>query len=88
MAFRGLQIPFKARKKGLKNDDITSFSYSFYDFKKPRADASKRTGFYGKIYIKACLEIEKTQAVCCGHLQNICFTLNSNTIIHCAKSGL
>ena len=22
MAFRGLQIPFKARKKGLKNDDI------------------------------------------------------------------
>ena len=47
MAFRGLQIPFKARKKGLKNDDITSFSYSFYDFENPRTDASKRTGFYG-----------------------------------------
>ena len=38
MAFRGLQIPFKARKKGLKNDDITSFSYSFYDFENPRTN--------------------------------------------------
>jgi hypothetical protein len=30
-------------------------------------DASKNTGFYGKICIKACLKIEKTQIVCCSH---------------------
>ena len=28
--------------------------------------------------IKACLEIEKTQAVCCSHPPNIYFLLNSN----------
>jgi hypothetical protein len=27
-------------------------------------DGSKKTGFYGKICIKASLKIEKTQAVC------------------------
>ena len=31
-----------------------------------RTDTSKKTGFHGKICIKACLEIEKTQAVCCS----------------------
>ena len=34
--------------------------------------------FYGKICIKASLKIEKTQAVCCSHPQNILFLLNSN----------
>ena len=32
-----------------------------------QTDASKKTGFYGKISIKACLEVEKTQVVCCSH---------------------
>ena len=43
---------------------LTSFSNFFYDFEFLRTDASKKTGFYGKICIKARLEIEKTQAVC------------------------
>ena len=44
----------------------------------------KKNVFYGKICIKACLEIEETQVVCCGHLQNNYFMLNSNnTIFHC-----
>ena len=47
MASIGLWRPLQAWKKGLKNDAITSFSYSFYDFENPRTDASKRTGFYG-----------------------------------------
>ena len=46
------------------------FLMYFYDFELKlllyatafgRTDASKETGFYGKICIKACLEIEKTQ---------------------------
>ena len=36
-----------------------------------KTDACKN----GKICIKACLEIEKTQAVCCSHSQNILFSL-------------
>ena len=32
-----------------------------------RRYASKKTVFYGKICIKACIEIEKTQVVCCSH---------------------
>ena len=43
MAFKGLRRPLKARKKGLKNDDMTSFSYSFYDFEFPQTNASKKT---------------------------------------------
>ena len=39
--------------------------------------------FYGIICIKACIEIEKTQVVCCGHSKNIYFMLNSNKIFHC-----
>ena len=62
---------------------MTSFPNSFYDLEFPRTDASKRTGFYGKICVKACLEIEKTQVVCCGHPKNIYFMLNSNKISHC-----
>ena len=42
----------------------------------PGTDASKKTVFYGKVCIKACLEIEKTQAVCCSHPKNILFLLN------------
>ena len=41
-----------------------------------RTDASKKTRIYGKICIKACLEIEKTQAVCCSQPKNILFLLN------------
>ena len=85
MAFKSLWRPLKARKKGLKNDNMTSFSNSFYDSEFPRIDASKKTIFYGKICIKESLEIEKTQVVCCGHPQNNYFMLNSNKISHCAK---
>ena len=42
-----------------------------------RTEANKKTGFYRKICIKACLEIEKTQVVCCSHPQNSYFLLNS-----------
>ena len=31
--------------------------------------------FYGKICLKECLEIEKTQVVCCSHPKNIYFLL-------------
>ena len=41
MPFKGLWRPLKARKKGLKNDEMTSFSNSFYDSEFPRTDASK-----------------------------------------------
>ena len=41
MPFKGLWSPLKARKKDLKNDDMTSFSNSFYDSEFPRTDASK-----------------------------------------------
>ena len=41
MPFKGLWRPLKVRKKGLKNDDMTSFSYSFYDSEFLRTDASK-----------------------------------------------
>ena len=41
MPFKGLWSPLKARKKGLKNDDMTSFSNSFYDSEFSRTDASK-----------------------------------------------
>ena len=44
---------------------------------------AKRLFFYGKLCIKACLEIVKTQVVCCGHPQNNYFMLNSNKISHC-----
>ena len=50
-----------------------------------RTDASKKTGFYGKICIKACLEIEKTQVVCCSHPKNIYFRLTSTNSFHCAS---
>ena len=83
MAFKSLWRPLKARKKGLKNDDMTSFSNSFYDSEFPGIDASKKTSFYEKICIKESLEIEKTQVVCCGHPQNNYFMLNSNKISHC-----
>ena len=43
----------------------------------PRTDQSKKTVFYGKMCIKACLEVEKTQVVCCSHPQNSYFLLNS-----------
>ena len=52
-----------------QNNQISSTAF-------PRTDASKKTVFCGKICIKACLEIEKTQAVCCSHPQNILFLLN------------
>ena len=87
MAFKGLWRPLKSWKKGLKNDDMTSFSNSFYDSEFPGTDASKRTAFYGKIFIKESLEIEKTQVVCCGHSQNNYFMLNSNKISHCDRSS-
>ena len=41
--------------------------------------------FNEKTCIKACLEIEKSQVVCCSHPQNIYFMLNSNRIFHCAS---
>ena len=28
---------------------------------------AKKTGFYGKICIKACLQVERAQVVCCSH---------------------
>ena len=31
-----------------------------------QTEAGKTTGFYVKICIRACLEIEKTQVVCCA----------------------
>ena len=71
----------KSWNKVEKHDDITSFSYSFYDFEFPQTNAT--TVFYGKICIKACLEIEKTHVVCCGHPQNNYFMFNSNKISHC-----
>ena len=48
MPFKGLWRPLKARKKGLKNDDMTSFSNSFYDSEFPGTDASKKTVFMEK----------------------------------------
>ena len=60
MAIKGLWRPLKARKKGLKNDDMTSFSNSLYDSEFPQTTASKKDCFYGKICIKESLEIEKT----------------------------
>ena len=83
--FDGLQRVSKGLKKGLKNDDMTSFSYSFYDSEFLRTDASKQTVFYGKICIRGRLEVEKTQVVCCGHPQNIYFMVNSTTGFRCAR---
>jgi hypothetical protein len=42
--------------------------------------------FSEKVCIKECLEIEKTQVICCGHPQNIYFMLNSTTASHCGTS--
>ena len=83
MPFKGLRRPFKDKKKGLKNDDMTSFSNSFYDSEFLQTDASKQTVFYGKICIRGCLEVQKTQVVCCDHPKNNYFMLNSNKISHC-----
>ena len=49
MPFKGLWSPLKARKKGLKNDDMTSFSNSFYDSEYPQA---KRLFFMEKYVSK------------------------------------
>ena len=49
MAFKSLWRPLKARKKGLKNDDMTSFSNSFYDSEYPQA---KRLFFMEKYVSK------------------------------------
>ena len=38
---------------GPKKNQIASTAFR-------RSDASKKTGFYGQVCIKACLEIEKT----------------------------
>ena len=46
---------------------------------------AKRQVFYVKICIKACLETEKTQTVCCGQPKNNYFMLNSNKISHCGQ---
>ena len=42
--------------------------------------------FFGKICIKASLEIEKTQEVCCSHSQNIFFYWNRD-FSHCGRSA-
>ena len=39
MAIKGIYRPLKARKKSLKNYDVTSFDNSFYDFEFPRRNA-------------------------------------------------
>ena len=83
MAFKSLWRPLKARKKGLKNDDMTSFSNSFYDSEFPRIDASKKTIFYGKICIKKSLEIEKTQVVCCGYIIILCWIVRRSFFKFC-----
>ena len=49
-----------------------------------QTDTSKKTVFFGKICIKAFLEIKKIQAVYCSHPQNVLFLLNWR-IFHCAK---
>ncbi len=51
------------------------------------SEQMKKTVFYGKIYIKECLEIEKTQVVCCGHPKNNYFMLDSSKIFHGAEVG-
>ena len=60
-------------------------SRKFWESPSRWTEASKNTGIYGKTCIKACLEIEKSQVVCCSHPQNIYFMLNSNRIFHCAS---
>ena len=49
----------------------------------PQTDAKKKTGFNGKICIKAYLKLEKTQAVCCSHPPNILFLLNRINLSLC-----
>ena len=49
----------------------------------PQTDTRKQTDFYGKICIKACLEIETTQVVCCSRPKNIYFMLTSTNSFHC-----
>ena len=83
MSFKGLWRPLKARKKGLKNDDMTSFSNSFYDSEFPWTEQANRLFFYGKICIRGSLEVKKTQVVCCCHPPKNYFMLNSNKISHC-----
>ena len=45
-----------------ENNEIQIASKAFR-----QTDASKKTGFYGKICIKACPKVEKTQEAFCSH---------------------
>jgi hypothetical protein len=46
---------------------------------------AKRLVFIKKKCIKACLEIEKTQVLCCSHPQNIYFRLTCTNSFHCDR---
>ena len=60
-------MTFKGQKKGLKNDEMTCDFYDFASREFTETIRSKKSAFSEKVCIKECLEVEKTQVVCCSH---------------------
>ena len=81
MAFKSLWRPLKARKKDLKNNNMTSFSNSFYDSEFLRIDASKDYFLWKNMYQRKSKNWENSSSM----LWSIYFMLTTTNRSHCNR---